>query len=207
MTDQPPDTMMTSSGRPAVRVERRFPHPVEKVWRAVSLPEHLSTWFPSPVEIDLRTGGAMRFVAFAGDAAEHGQVIAVDPPHRLEFSWGADRMIFELRAVDDGTALTLLHVFDDRAGAASFATGWHGCLIGLRHVLAGEALPEADRGVQRHEELVAAFGLDQPIVEQTPTGWRIRFERQLTCPRRTRLGSVSRRRPADRRTAPGTGRR
>ena len=141
MTDQPPDTMVTSSGRPAVQVERRFPHPVEKVWRAVSRPEHLSTWFPSPVEIDLRTGGAMRFVAFAGDAAEHGQVIAVDPPHRLEFSWGADRMIFELRAVDDGTALTLLHVFDDRAGAASFAAGWHGCLIGLRHVLAGEALP------------------------------------------------------------------
>lgn len=182
MTDQPRDALVTRDGRPAVRVERRFPHPVEKVWRAVSRAEHLSSWFPSPVEIDLRRGGSLRFSAFAGDVAEHGQVLAVEPPHRLEFSWGGDRMVLELRAVKDGTALTLLHVFDDRAGSASFATGWNGCMVGLRHVLADEAVPTADRGVQRHEDLVAEFGLDRPTVEQTATGWRIRFERQLTCP-------------------------
>ena len=58
------DQFLTLDGRPTVRVERRYPHPIDKVWRAVTTPEHLGQWFPSPVELDLRPGGAMRFGAF-----------------------------------------------------------------------------------------------------------------------------------------------
>lgn len=169
-------------GRPAVRVRRVYPHPIEKVWRAVTTAEHLGAWFPSPVEIDMRPGGAMTFTAFAGEEGATGTVEAVDPPRLLSFTWGGDRLTFELTPVDAGTAFTLTHVFDDRAGAASFATGWETCLSGLRHVLVDEPVPAAGRGVARHEELVAEFGLDRPEFGADGDRWTVRFERQLTCP-------------------------
>ena len=114
MTTEP---TFTSERTPTVRVERHFPHPIEKVWRAVTQPEHLGEWFPSPVELDLRPGGAMRFAAFEGDAGATGTVDVVDAPRRLSFSWGADHLTFELTEDGDGTVLALTHSFDDRYGA------------------------------------------------------------------------------------------
>ena len=90
------DQFFTRDARPTVRIEREYPHPIDKVWRAVTTPEHLGAWFPSPVEIDLRVGGAMRFGAFAGEAAASGTVEAFDPPRMLVFTWGTDRLTFEL---------------------------------------------------------------------------------------------------------------
>jgi uncharacterized protein YndB with AHSA1/START domain len=175
------DQFLTVDGRPAVRIERRYPHPIEKVWRAVTTPEHLGQWFPSPVDIDLRAGGAMRFGAFDGPSAA-GTIEALDAPRLLTFRWGTDRLTFELRPDGDGTTFALTHAFDDRYGAASFATGWEMCLAGLRSVLADEPLPAPDRGIARHEELVHEFGLDQPEVSESAGRWTVRFERQLTCP-------------------------
>ncbi len=124
----------------------------------------------------------MRFSAFEGEAAAHGEVDELDPPRLLTFTWGTDRMTFELAPDGDGTQFALVHSFDDRAGAASFATGWEMCLAGLRNVLAGEPPPPPDRGVSRHEELVHELGLDQPEVSEADGRWTVRYERQLTCP-------------------------
>lgn len=178
----PDDQFLTLDGRPTVRVERRYPHPIDTVWRAVTTPEHLGRWFPSPVEIELRPGGAMRFGEFGTNAGVTGNVESVVPPRLLTFRWGEDRLTFELTAEGDGTTFALTHSFDDRSGAPSFATGWGLCLTGLRALLAGEPLPPADRGIARHEELVHEFGLDQPDVAETASGWSVRIERQLTCP-------------------------
>lgn len=176
------DEFLTVDGRPTVRVERRYPHAIDKVWRAVTTPEHLGQWFPSPVELDLRPGGAMRFSAFEGVPASTGTVETVDEPRRLTFRWGTDRLTFELVPDGDGTTFALTHSFDDRYGAPSFATGWEFCLTGLRSVLAGDPLPRADRGIARHEQLVHEFGLDQPEVTESDGRWTVRVERQLTCP-------------------------
>jgi uncharacterized protein YndB with AHSA1/START domain len=178
----PFDRFFLSDGRPTVRVERAYPHPIEKVWRAVTTPEHLGAWFPSPVEIDLRPGGEMRFPAFEGDTGATGTVEAVDAPRLLRFAWGTDRLTFELAPDGEGTTFALIHSFDDRYGAASFATGWELCLAGLRSVLAGEPVPSPGRGIARHEELVHEFGLDRPEVTESGGRWTVRVERQLTCP-------------------------
>lgn len=178
----PADRFLTLDGRPTVRVERDYPHPIEKVWRAVTAPEHLGQWFPSPVEVDLRPGGEMRFGASGGGPGAAGVVEAVDPPRRLAFTWGADRLTFELSPSGGGTTFVLTHAFDDRFGAASFATGWDLCLAGLRRVLASEPPPPPDRGIARHEELVHQFGLDRPEVTESEGRWTVRMERQLTCP-------------------------
>jgi uncharacterized protein YndB with AHSA1/START domain len=178
----PADELFTLDGRPSVRVEREYPHAIEKVWRAVTTPEHLGQWFPSPVEIDLRPGGKIHFGAFEGGPGATGTVEVVDAPRRLTFTWDTDRMTFELAANGDSTTFVLIHSFDDRYGAPSFATGWDVCLAGLRSVLAGEPLPPPDRGIARHEELVHEFGLDQPEVTESGGGWTVRVERQLVCP-------------------------
>ncbi len=176
----PADQFHTIDGRPTVRIERHYPHPIEKVWRAVTTPEHLDEWFPSPVEVELRPGGAMHFGG--GHRSASGTVEAVDAPRRFAFTWGRDRLTFDLAPAGDGTTLSLTHSFDDRYGAPSFATGWDRCLAGLRSVLADEPLPLPDRGVARHEELVHEFGLDRPEVTESDGRWTVRFERQLTCP-------------------------
>ena len=49
-------------------------------------------------------------------------------------------------------------------------------------VLAGAPLPEPGRREARHEELVAAFGLDRPVVIRGDAGWSVRIERQLVVP-------------------------
>jgi uncharacterized protein YndB with AHSA1/START domain len=176
------DEFLTLDGQPTVRVERRYPHPIEKVWRAITTPEHLGQWFPSEVELDLRPGGAMRFHAFHGDPAATGTVEVVDAPRLLTFTWGTDRLTFELAADGGGTTFALTHSFADRYGAPSFATGWDLCLASLRSRLAGEAPPPADRGIARHEELVHEFGLDRPELTESAGRWTVRVERQLTCP-------------------------
>jgi|GEM_PF-1660013 uncharacterized protein YndB with AHSA1/START domain len=160
----------------AVRVERRYDHPIEAVWRAVTEPEGLAQWFPAPVTFD----GA---VADFGDS--QGEVLAFEPPHRLVFTWGGDELTFELHADGGGTRFMLTHRFDDRAGAASFAAGWEGCLQALGLMLAGAPAPAPDRREARHEELVAAFGLDEPIVIRGDRGWSVRIERQLVVPAAT----------------------
>jgi len=176
------DQFLTLAGRPTVRVERTYPHPIATVWRAVTTPEHLARWFPSPVAVDLRPGGLIRFGGFSGGAEATGAIEEVDAPRHLVFTWGTDRLTFELESDGEGTTFTLIHSFDDRYGAASFATGWELCLTGLRSVLSGDPPSPPDRGVARHEELVQLFGLDQPEVTETDGRWTVRVERQLTCP-------------------------
>ncbi len=169
----------------SVRLVRRYPHPVEKVWRAVSEPEHLQVWFPSTVELEPRVGAEVRFGApMEGMPALTGEVTDWDPPHRLGFTWDTDHLRFELTPTAEGTELVLLHTFADRAGAASFGSGWDTCFGTLRADLAGEPAPEPTRAVTRHEELVAAFGLAAPAVDEVDADgcWRIVFERQMVVP-------------------------
>lgn len=44
-----------------LRFTRHLPHPPEKVWRAVTEPEHLVAWFPTTIDGDRATGAALAF--------------------------------------------------------------------------------------------------------------------------------------------------
>ena len=61
-------TQQTIDDRPALRIERRLGHSVERVWRAVTAPDELARWFVAevpwtPEEGDVLGGG------LAGDGA------------------------------------------------------------------------------------------------------------------------------------------
>jgi uncharacterized protein YndB with AHSA1/START domain len=177
------DTLRTTDGRGVLRMQRRLRHQPEKVWRAITDPAHLRQWFPSEVEVDLRVNGKLRFV-FANDEGPtmDGVVTELDPPRVFAYTWGDDLLHWEVRPDADGCLLILTHTFADRAGAASFASGWQICIKALAMVLAGRPVEVSPDSFELHEKYVEAFGLGQGSAEATADGWRVRFERQLTRP-------------------------
>ena len=133
-------TYETIDGKPAVRFERRYPHPVNRVWRAVTEPEQLAHWFPNTVEVDLCEGGHMHFT-FPGGEMEpiEGAVTTLDPPRRFSFTWGEEHLHIELEPDGDGCRMRFTHVLSTREQAARDAAGWHVCLDRLEQLLAGAA--------------------------------------------------------------------
>jgi uncharacterized protein YndB with AHSA1/START domain len=127
------------NGRPAVRFVRTYPHPIERVWSAVTEPAELKAWFPSAVDVELRAGGVITFSGDPNIDDMPGTVLAVDAPRHFAFSWGEDELRFDLEPVDDGSCrLTLTNVLAERDTAARNASGWVVCLAELDKHLRGE---------------------------------------------------------------------
>lgn len=132
-------TFIHHDGRPAVRFVRRYPHPIDRVWGAVSEPAQLVRWFPSSVALDPRAGGEIRFDDDPHMEATVGTVLAYEPPHRLAFTWGGDELHLTLRELDGGaTEFTLVNVLEAEDTAARNGAGWDVCIAVLGAVLAGE---------------------------------------------------------------------
>ena len=163
-------TLSTTDGRSVLRMERRLAHPPERVWPALLEPERLATWFPTTVTIEPRVGGAVEY-GFGGA----GTVTDLDPPRLVAYTWEADHLRWELSAEGAGSVLVLVHTFDDRAGAASFAAGWDSCLSVL------DGAEPADHEAL-HERYLVELGLLQPAVTETARGREVRLERQLLHP-------------------------
>ncbi len=182
------ETVRTVRDRTALRIERQFGHLPDKVWRALTEPAQLTAWFPFDVQLEPALGAPITFVDRGGDGTTmDGVITELDPPRVFAYTWEDDLLHWELRATDGGTLLIFTHMFADRAGAASFAAGWGACLNALDDLLIGRpvAAPDRDAMDAEHERYVATFGLAQGRVEDTPDGWRVRFERQLLRPAET----------------------
>jgi len=144
-----------------LRFTRTLPHPPEKVWRALTEPEHLAAWFPADIQGERVAGAALRFVHRDGAGPTvGGEMIRYDPPSLLELSWGGDILRFELRPDDGGTVLTFVNTFDERGKAARDAAGWHACLDLLGYELDQEPPPWSPRERWQivHDGYVERFG-------------------------------------------------
>ena len=67
MDDAELGTLQKRDDRWTVAFTRRFPHPPDKVWRAITEPEHMAAWFPDQMVGERRAGAALRFVNQMGD--------------------------------------------------------------------------------------------------------------------------------------------
>ncbi len=154
MSETTQAVLQEDTGGLLLRFERILAHPPERVWSALTDPEELSGWHPTPFELEPTVGGWVRYLAGGEPAIADGKVTAYEPPRLLAHTWGEDSLRWEIRPHAAGSMLVLTHAFGDRFKAARDAAGWHLCLAALSSSL--------DRS--RTEQRIDAEGL--------PVGWR-----------------------------------
>jgi uncharacterized protein YndB with AHSA1/START domain len=145
---------------PRLRFTRSLAHPPDKVWRAISEPEHLEAWFPGTIEVERwEVGAPVHFEPGAGSSME-GRVLAFDPPRVLELQWGPDVIRLEVEPEGEGTRLTLLDTLEELGKAARDGAGWHTCLDQLEHHLDGTSpsWSASDRWREVHPSYVEELG-------------------------------------------------
>lgn len=118
---------LTQAGdRWEVRFTRTLPHPPEKVWRAITEPEHLEAWFPTTIDGERKAGAKLQFRFTEHDLPPFdGEMLVYEPPSKLEFMWGEDKLTLTLEPADGGTVLTLVDTIAELGKAARDAAGWH----------------------------------------------------------------------------------
>jgi uncharacterized protein YndB with AHSA1/START domain len=157
-----------------LRFERRLPHPPERVWRSLTEPDRLRSWFPDQVRGEWRRGARLHFVDAGNEAAAfEGEVLACDPPFLLEFTWGTDVLRFEIKPDRDGSILVLFDTFAELGKAARDAAGWHACLDMLENELQGTSpgWTTGERWREVHPAYVESFGEEAASIGPPP-GWQ-----------------------------------
>lgn len=118
----------------SIVLTRRLPHPVERVWRAVSDPAELAAWMPG--------GGGFP------------DPVVCEPPRVIAWEAAGQTFRIELAPDADGTLLRFEHGSppDPRD---QFAEGWETYLTRLDALLAGDELGEQEAHDQRRLTLGA----------------------------------------------------
>ncbi len=126
-------TLLGTGKRPVLRFERRLAMPVEAVWRAVTDPVEMRSWFPTRIELDEWKVGADITHHFDGQPMDPlpGKVLEWDPPRRVSFTWNTDTIGFELSPAADGGTIFVLTEQLDANHVARNAAGWETCLDNL----------------------------------------------------------------------------
>jgi uncharacterized protein YndB with AHSA1/START domain len=120
-----------------IRIEQFYPHPPERVWRALTDPAALADWL---MKSDIKPEPGRRFQFRAKPMPGWRgyvdcEVQQVDEPRRLVYTWRGDddwdeptTVTWELEAVEGGTLLRFSHTnFQDPWGeqvSGMLAGGW-----------------------------------------------------------------------------------
>lgn len=164
-------TLLTDRSRPAVRLERRLADPPPVVWKALTERDQLRSWFPSDVEVNggsWRVGASItfRFPPEVIDMTLTGEVLTVDEPRLLVFTWGEETLRFELIAEGSGTLLVLVDELPASAAARN-AAGWEACLDRLAGLT-----PAADAWQPLFNAYAAAFEPILGVQEGPPSDYK-----------------------------------
>lgn len=133
------------------RFERLLEHPVEKVWEALSEPEHLEKWL-NVVEFEGKTDGAFVTEHDSADDRAEDRILRIDPPHLLEHTWweemNPDGIVrWELESHPEGCLLMLTYTapIDSSDDWARDMAGWHTIVELLVSYLDGVPVSEHQR--------------------------------------------------------------
>lgn len=115
----------------------------QEVFPYLVQPELLVRWLASWVDVDPRPGGV--FAADVGQTSVRGSYLAVDPPHRVMFTWGipgsqqlpagSSTVEIELRPEGDATVVELTHRDLPVDRQADHQQGWTKLLGALASIL------------------------------------------------------------------------
>ncbi len=110
-------TATETESRDRIEIEITYPHPIERVWRALTDADALATWL-MPSDFAPRLGHRFTFRTEPGDGWNgiiDCEVVALEPPTRLAFTWGNVQLdpptlvAFTLAEAGDGTRLRFVH--------------------------------------------------------------------------------------------------
>ena len=163
--------LLTDRSRPAVRLERYLDEPPTSEWQALTDRDQLRSWFPSDAIVDggRWAAGATLTFPFPSEVIDMtltGEVLEVDEPTVLAFTWGDETLRFELTPHNGGTRLVLVDELPASAAARN-AAGWDVCLDRLAGLQ-----PNADAWTPRFQAYVVAC---EPVLgpqEGPPSGYK-----------------------------------
>lgn len=130
--------MERTAEQTSVEREVRIAASPETVWEFLVDPEKIRRWKAVDASFDARPGGGYRIEVLPGSIAV-GEVVEIDPPHRLVYTWGweptgdtpnpvppgSSTVEYVLVPDGDGTLLHLTHRDLPNAEACeSHARGW-----------------------------------------------------------------------------------
>jgi uncharacterized protein YndB with AHSA1/START domain len=104
----------TNSGGRSIEKDLFIKATPQRVFQALTEKAELESWFAQTAALDLRPGGAISFYWGPG-VFESGQMVALDAPHRLSYTWEAMEpspvtITFTLNAENDGTRLHFIQM-------------------------------------------------------------------------------------------------
>jgi len=111
---------------------RELRHPPERVWEALTDPEHLHEWAPFETDGNLGSVGTVKLTWVGAPTPFETQVTRADAPKLLEYN----DTRWELEGHSGGTRLTLWHKIDRRFVSWG-AAGWHISFDVLDRLLSG----------------------------------------------------------------------
>jgi uncharacterized protein YndB with AHSA1/START domain len=164
--------------RYTIEYVRTYPHPIERVWRAITDPAEMSVWF-SPIRIDARVGGAY-LAEWEAPTDFKGVITAMEPPRRVRFGGPEGHgpegyWQFELEPIEGGTRMVFVQHSQpgfwsrpewpldppesapDTPWRPGTLSGWHVAFDSLADVMDGVQIGSRLPLRQRDEELARAY--------------------------------------------------
>jgi uncharacterized protein YndB with AHSA1/START domain len=123
-------------------LSRDLRHAPAMVWAALTEPAQLQEWGPFTADRDLGSPGEATLTLIDGDVHQDiaATVIRAERPRLLEYTWGPDRLRWELDPIAGGTRLTLRQQTADPDMLSKAAAGWHLCLVVAERLLDGNPI-------------------------------------------------------------------
>jgi uncharacterized protein YndB with AHSA1/START domain len=150
-------TALVAANNDSIVTEIHIAAPAERVFKALTQPRELVRWFKNPScpdhlwEMDARLGGRYRYVTEKGTVVVngvsefecHGEILEIDPPHLLVYSWIAnwhdDKSLrtvvrWELTSDAAGTNVKVTHsgLAQENVARKDYSGGWPGVLEMLK---------------------------------------------------------------------------
>ena len=129
----------------------------EKVWSVLASKEGMNEWFSKKLIFEFKPGGRFNMdVTMDGDFTFFGEVVKIDPPHELAFTWteqenGKDPwpvstvVSFKLRPTASGTVVTLTHIGFEALGGELARSEYEGHIVGWER---SDTLADLKRAVE-----------------------------------------------------------
>ena len=152
--------------RDTFRIVREYPHPIRRLWAALTDKEQLSVWLWRCSRLTARPGGEFVF-DFGFGKLWSGQITAFEAPHLIDFG---GFLRFELAERPDGSRLTMIQKRNPGGWSPMGLAGFHGWLGRLVRLLDGVPNDVADKWANEQYPWEALFLAYERLIRDSLAG-------------------------------------